>query len=89
MLPSEREVAGLRCGEVLEELAEYLDGGLAAERRERLEAHVTECDVCRRFGGEYAGAVAALRRELGAEPEVPAEVRRRLRERLRAETGAP
>lgn len=87
MLPHEREVAGLRCGEVLELLSDYLDDTLPPDPRQRVEEHVRGCEVCERFGGEYAAAVRALRRQLGAAPPVPPAVRDRLRERLRAEYG--
>lgn len=62
----EREVAGLRCGEVLAGLEDYLDGALAADVRARVEAHLRGCDVCVRFGGRYAGVVRGLRASLGA-----------------------
>jgi anti-sigma factor RsiW len=86
MLPNERQVAGLRCSDVLEELADYLDGVLSPDLRARMEEHVRGCDICERFGGEYAAAVAALKRELGEPPPVPTAVSERLRERLRKET---
>ena len=57
----EREVAGLRCGQVLEQLSEYLEGELAPEVRGRIEAHVRACDHCARFGGVFSAAVGALR----------------------------
>jgi len=68
MRPEQQQVAGLWCFEVLERLSEYLDGDLAAEERERLEAHVSGCDWCERFGGEMAGMVKQLKEQL-AEPE--------------------
>lgn len=86
-MASEREVAGLRCGEVLAELSEYLDGELATMRRQQIEAHLAGCDWCERFGGQLAEAIGALRRELGAADAQPpaaedAEAFARLRERL-------
>jgi len=79
----EREVAGLRCGEVLERLDAYLDGALEVPARERLEAHVRGCDQCARFGGVYAATVRALRGRLGAAEELPGEVAARLDAALR------
>ena len=61
----EREVAGLRCSEVLAELSDYLDGDLEAARRARIEAHLQGCDACERFGASFTAAVHALRREEG------------------------
>lgn len=63
-MKNEREVAGIRCGRVLEALPDYLEGELPPRRREAVEAHLAGCDVCERFGGEYASTVAALRRAL-------------------------
>ena len=50
----DRALAGLWCHQVLEQLSRYLDDELAAEDRARFERHVRECDVCSRFGGEFA-----------------------------------
>lgn len=81
-MKNEREVAGLRCREVLARLSDYLDGALVAEERARLEAHVAACDHCARFGGVFAATMASLRRRL-AHPEPLAEgVRARLAQQL-------
>lgn len=66
----EREVAGMRCGEVMLQLSEFLDGELAPEARSRVEAHLRGCDVCERFGGAFTAAIQALRR--GGAPAEPA-----------------
>lgn len=81
----DRDVAGIRCGEVLEILPDYLEGTLEPERLAQVQAHLAGCDWCERFGGAYAGAVGALRRELGVAPELGAALRGRL---LAMETGA-
>lgn len=60
----EREVAGITCGGVLAELADYLDDAVAPAVRARIEAHLRGCDQCERFGGAYAGTVKALRARL-------------------------
>lgn len=78
----DRIVAGLRCREVLADLSDFLDEELPVGRTEQIRAHLRGCDWCERFGGEYAGAVEALRRTLAEAPPVPDELRRRLRERL-------
>jgi anti-sigma factor RsiW len=83
----EREVAGMRCGEVLGVLSEYLDGDLATERRTQLEAHLQGCDVCRRFGGAFTTSIAALRREEDPGPAESSAVYERLSQRL--EGGKP
>ncbi len=79
----DRLVAGIRCNQVLGELSDYVDGDLAAQRIEQIEAHLAGCDWCERFGGEFAGAVRALRGALTEAPRPPEGVRARLRERLR------
>lgn len=76
----EREVAGLRCGQVLARLSDYVDGSLTAEEREALEAHVRGCDNCERFGGSFAKVLGALRAR-GAD-EAKAAALLRARERL-------
>ena len=81
----EREVGGMRCGEVLGVLSEYLDGDLAAERRAQLEAHLQGCDVCRRFGGAFATSIEALRQEEPTEAAEASGVFARLRSRLEGE----
>lgn len=76
----DREVAGVRCREVLEALPDYVEGELSDDDRDRIEAHLRGCDWCEHFGGHYATLVKTLRGSLTEAPD--AEVRRRLRERL-------
>lgn len=57
----EREVAGIRCGAVLADLGEYVDGALDAAQKARIDAHLAGCDQCERFGGAYAETVRAVR----------------------------
>jgi anti-sigma factor RsiW len=70
----EREIAGLRCSQVLEMLSQYLDGELSADLASRVEQHVLACDWCRKFGAEFAAVVNSLREKLAA-PE-PLEERK-------------
>ncbi len=44
-------VAGVSCREVLAQLGDSQDGGLAADARAALEAHVGACANCAAFGG--------------------------------------
>jgi anti-sigma factor RsiW len=83
----ERIVAGLWCREVLADLSEFLDGGLAAGRRAQIEAHVRECVTCERFGGRFSEAVRLLRRHLAEPAPLAADAAERLRARLRRELG--
>ena len=57
----EREVAGVRCGEVLAELSDYLDDDLPEGRRNQLQAHLCGCEACERFGSQFADAIRLLR----------------------------
>ncbi len=61
-MDNEREVAGMRCGEVLAELSDYLDGDMAAARRDQVVIHLQACDNCERFGGVFTTALQSLRR---------------------------
>lgn len=78
----DREVAGVRCRDVLEQLSSYLDGDLTEEEARRIDNHLMGCDRCERFGGRLGEAVAALRREMSRATPLDAAVSRRLRERL-------
>lgn len=88
-MEGERVVAGLACGAVLAELSEYVDGGLDASRRGRIEQHLRGCDNCLRFGSAFSATVAALRERLSAPEPVPAGIAARLRERLARERSSP
>jgi len=61
-MATEREVGGIRCGEVLAVLGDYLDGDLDPAAQEQVNAHLAGCDWCERFGGSMAGMVKAVRR---------------------------
>lgn len=64
----DREVAGIRCFEVLERLSDYLDDELTPAERARVDAHLADCDWCERFGGAMGRAVGALRSGLAPTP---------------------
>ncbi len=78
----EREVAGIRCGQVLDALPDYVDGSLDAGTRDRVESHLRGCSWCERFGGAYAALVVTLREKLADAEPPEADACRRLRERL-------
>ncbi|PKN59502.1 MAG: anti-sigma factor [Deltaproteobacteria bacterium HGW-Deltaproteobacteria-14] len=73
----DREVAGIRCTEVLERLSDYVDGDLAAAERARIDLHLAGCDWCERFGGAFAATFGRLRQGL-ADAAVDPALRARL-----------
>lgn len=78
----DREVAGIRCTEVLARLSDYLDGELTSSKVSQVQAHLRGCDWCERFGHHMGEVVGRLRRELGAPPPAEPDVARRLMARL-------
>lgn len=85
MADLDREVAGIRCREVLERLSSYLDGELSDEEKRRIDGHLLGCDHCVSFGGQFGEAMAALRSELQRAADLNEDVARRLRDRLAKE----
>ena len=79
---TEREVAGMRCGEVLAELSEFLDGELSDGRQAQITEHLQGCDVCERFGGAFTSAVQALREGESSHPSEGSAIFDRLATRL-------
>ena len=84
----EREVGGIKCGDVLAQLPDFLLGELSDPEIATLQAHVAGCDVCERFGSIYADAVAALRALAASEP-LDQEVADRLSARLELDIESP
>lgn len=82
VVANEREVGGLTCGEVLARLGDYVDGELATNEVERVDAHLRGCTVCERFGGRYAHVVHGARERLGAELAVDTDTFDRVRRAL-------
>jgi anti-sigma factor RsiW len=74
----EREVAGIRCVEVLAALSDHLDDELSASARARIEGHVRACAECLRFGGVFATMIAALREPTPMPDDVAARLAARL-----------
>ena len=75
-------IAGVPCDRELAGLSDYLDGALALDERIAIEEHVRLCDVCERFGGEFAALIDRLRLRLSTADPLPHETERRLRARL-------
>jgi len=66
------------CEEVLALLSDYLDGELPADALGSVEAHLSACEGCKKFGGQFKATVAALRDHVRAGPKLPARIRARL-----------
>jgi len=81
--PEERLVAGLRCGQVLAHLSDFLDGELEPGRHEQIVAHLRGCNWCERFGGSFAAIIESLRAALRIAEPLPSDVASRLRNRLK------
>jgi predicted anti-sigma-YlaC factor YlaD len=81
-------VAGVRCREVLGELSDYLDGDLSPMRVAQLQAHLTSCDRCTKFGGDVSQALNVLRIGLRVPEPLSDEVASRLRARVATITGS-
>ncbi|MCU0620115.1 MAG: zf-HC2 domain-containing protein [Gemmatimonadales bacterium] len=80
----DREVAGVRCREVLAELSALVDGDLPEERVAQLSAHVRGCDWCERFGGRFGAVMTRFRAALAEAEPLPGDVGARLRARVHA-----
>ncbi|MCH2660572.1 zf-HC2 domain-containing protein [bacterium] len=74
------------CKQVLEALAEYLEGDLTAEDRMRFERHMQDCPPCEAFLKTYCKS-GDLAREMLKNREVPAELNDRVRAFLKDRLG--
>jgi anti-sigma factor RsiW len=70
----------MTCEEAIGILAEYLDATLTASAVERLEAHLAECAECRAYFATYRTTRTLATN--ASRVEMPAEMKRRLREFL-------
>lgn len=66
----------LRCRDIVELLAEYLDEELDRATAEALEAHLADCQECMAFISTYRGTVR-MARQL-REEQIPDQLRQRL-----------
>jgi anti-sigma factor RsiW len=71
------------CRETIDELLEYLEGGLRPEDRANLEAHFSGCQPCEEFLATYRQTTKLCRSALAA--QMPTEFATKLNELLRGE----
>jgi len=83
-MPTDREIAGIRCMQVLEYLSDYLDGNLNADTVERIENHLRGCNWCEQFGREFASTVKDLCTQLQQADDLRPGVASRLMQALEA-----
>jgi anti-sigma factor RsiW len=62
----------MNCADVEIQLADYLDGTLAADHQSALESHLSSCQACEELARDAAGAVAFMERvsDVTAPPEL-------------------
>jgi len=58
--PTPTQHGGLWCNDVLAALGDFVDGLLDADHHRQIEAHVSACENCRRFGGAYGALVGRM-----------------------------
>ena len=75
----QREIAGIRCIEVLNRLSEYLDGELPEEVRAAIDRHLETCGQCESFGLRFTATIQALRKEMATADPVGGEAAGRIR----------
>jgi hypothetical protein len=71
-------MAGISCEECADLLGEWAEGGLAANLRDALEAHMARCDRCSSLARDYWSASALVRRV--TDVRMPSGARARLRQ---------
>jgi len=62
----------MNCADIEIQLADYMDGTLAADQKSALESHLSTCAVCEELARDAAGAVAFMERasDVTAPPEL-------------------
>lgn len=79
----EAEIPMLTCKEIVDLLADYLDGTLDAEMARALQRHLAGCLDCTAFLQTYKDTTHLLR-QVDREADIPGELRDRLKDFLRS-----
>lgn len=75
----------MNCDDVIQELSNFLDGGLSAAAAEELESHLEECSECKLVVNQTKKTIELF---CDSEPvELPKEVSNRLHDALQRKLG--
>ena len=77
----------ITCSELIEFLASYLDGELAAERKQVFDAHLEDCPDCVAYVDSYRKTGEVIKRTLAACSDLPDDVPGDLLEAILAARG--
>ena len=58
----DRDLPEMPCRELVELITDYLENRLSPRDRARFEAHLTECEACRRYLEQFRQTIRALGR---------------------------
>lgn len=58
----DRDLPEMPCRELVELITEYIEDRLSPPDRARFEAHVADCDACRRYLEQFRQTIGALGR---------------------------
>jgi anti-sigma factor RsiW len=75
-------VAGVRCGVVLADLSDFVDGELLLIRVAQLRAHLAASDRCSQLGGDVSNVLDILRDGLSVPEPQAVDVASRLHARV-------
>lgn len=83
-MAKDRNIGGLLCSQILENLSEYVDGNLDQKTIEAVRLHLSDCQWCEEFGGSFAQLVSVVRIQLNTDNGLSDSVSVRLNHALRA-----
>ncbi len=82
MSAHDRDIAGIRCKEVLAHLSEYVDGDIDPRTKKKIDGHLAGCDWCEKFGGEFSKVIGEFRRNLSRAAPIDQSLAERLRAKI-------
>ncbi len=75
------------CRDTNKLLLDYVEGTLQPEKRRKLDAHLADCPECQAFLATYRDTIRLTRGALPPENEMPPELRTRLVQFLKSNSG--